>query len=83
MLLPYFYYGSREMIFLTMSASSSLLMSIELSSLITRFKHEYTSLTTSFSFIAKELYSFKARQYFAHGHWMCRHGAHAILAKSH
>jgi hypothetical protein len=19
----------------------------------------------------------------AHGHWMCRHGAHAILAKSH
>jgi hypothetical protein len=48
-----------------------------------RFKREYMSLTSSFSFMAKELYSFKIRQCFAHGHWMCRHGVHAILAKSH
>jgi hypothetical protein len=45
--------GSKEMIFLTMSASPSLLIPIELSSLITRFKREYMSLTSSFYFIAK------------------------------
>ena len=80
MMLPYLYYGSREMIFLTMSASPSLLLPIELSSLITRFKQEYMSLTSSFSFKAKEL---RLGNVFAHEHLMCRHGAHAILAKSH
>jgi hypothetical protein len=56
------------MIFLTMSVSLSLLIPIDLSSLITRFKREDVSLTSSFSFVAKELYSFKVRQCFAHRH---------------
>jgi hypothetical protein len=52
------------MIFLIVSALPSLLVPIELSLLITRFKQEYMSLTILFSFIAKELYSFKTRQCF-------------------
>jgi predicted branched-subunit amino acid permease len=62
MIIPYLCCGSREMIFLTMSASPSLLILIEFSSLITKFKQVYMSLTSLFSFIAKELYSFKTRQ---------------------
>jgi hypothetical protein len=64
MMLPYLCYGSREIIFLTRSASPSLLMPIELSSLMIRFKQKYISLISSFSFIAKEIYSFKTRQCF-------------------
>jgi hypothetical protein len=64
MMLPYLRCGRREMIFLTMSTSPSLLISIELISLIVRFKLEYISLTSSISFIWKELYSFKSRQCF-------------------
>jgi hypothetical protein len=46
------------------SSLNCLLIQIELSSLIIKFKREYMSLTSSFSFIAKELYSFKTRQSF-------------------
>jgi hypothetical protein len=79
MMLPYLCCGSREIIFLAMSASPSLLMPMELSSFMIRFKREYMSLTSSFYFMAKEL---NIGNVFAHGHLMCRHGAHAILAKS-
>jgi hypothetical protein len=61
-------------------STSSLLIPIELSLLMIRFKREYISLTSSFSFKAKEL---RLGNVFAHEHLMCRHGAHAILAKSH
>jgi hypothetical protein len=53
MMLPYYCCGSRDIIFLTMSTSPSL--PIELSSLMVRFKREYMSLTSSISFMAKEL----------------------------
>jgi hypothetical protein len=82
-MLPYFRCDSREMTFLTMSASPSLLIPIELVSLMIRFKREHVSLTSSLSFIVKELYSFKTRQCFPHENLMCQHGAHAILVKSH
>jgi hypothetical protein len=49
-MLAYLLCGSTEMIFLTMSASPSFVNHIELSSLIIRFKREYMSLTSSFSF---------------------------------
>jgi hypothetical protein len=54
MMLPYFCCDRREMIFRTISASPSLLIPIELRSLTIRFKWEYISLTSSFSFIIKK-----------------------------
>jgi hypothetical protein len=83
MILPYLCYGSREINFLIMIASPSLLIPIELSSLMIRFKREYMSLTSSLFFMAKNCNHLRLVNVFAHGHWMCRHGADAILAKSH
>jgi hypothetical protein len=81
MMLPYFCCGNRKMIFFTML--TTLFMLIEFSLLIIRFNRENIYLTSLLSFIVKELYSFKSKQCFSHGHYLCHHGAHVILEKSH